>query len=735
MSKVTLLPIENMDQDFIQRKYIPSEKTECELRDTQAQIPQKRWRQLTAAEIERLRENNNVASCWNNIWVTDIFDASLLKNNTFYGLVRIGDISRHILQFDTLKLPVGITDSTLVSCDIGNQVAIHNVHYLAHCIIGDTCILSNIQEMTTTDCATFGNGIVKDEIPEKEPLWIDVMNEAGGRRILPFNGMIAADAYIWAKYVDDKNLQKRLVEITQNTCDSRRSFYSCIGDHTVIKNAVSLQDVIIGAHGYIKGVNKLENVTVNSSQEEPTLIGEGVMLTDGIVGYGCHVSSSAMAIRFVLGNRSNLKYGARLIHSFLGDNSTIACCEVLNNLIFPAHEQHHNNSFLIATVTQGQSNIAAGATIGSNHNSRSNDNEVQAARGFWPGLCSSIKHASRFASYTLLSKADFPSEMDIPFPFALVNNNTTSNELEVMPAYWWMYNMYALIRNSWKYQSRDKRIRKEQHIEYSPFAPDTMNEALHSRKLLEKWTAKAWLREQEKNISAYTGEELEKLGKTLLNGSKTDIEKLTIFGENIEKGNRNVHLLKVYEAYRAYGDMLWYYGVTNLISYFEHNPTATLASAINELNNKTVAQSEWINLGGQLMAETDVDMLRADIVCGKLNSWEQIHIRYNDLWKQYPLQKQQHAYSVLCYMLETETLCQEEWKKALEHSLRIQQYIADQTYYTRQKDYENPFLKCTFRNEAEKVAVLGTLEENAFIIQLREETALFIARVQAWLHK
>jgi len=34
----------------------------------------------------------------------------------------------------------------------------------------------------------------------------------------------------------------------------------------------------------------------------------------------------------VLGDNSKLAYGARLIHSFLGDNSTVSCCEVLNNL-------------------------------------------------------------------------------------------------------------------------------------------------------------------------------------------------------------------------------------------------------------------------------------------------------------------------------------------------------------------------------------------------------------------
>ena len=90
---------------------------------------------------------------------------------------------------------------------------------------------------------------------------------------------------------------------------------------------------------------------------------------------------------------------------------------MLNNLIFPAHEQHHNNSFLIASVVLGQSNMAAGATIGSNHNSRANDNEVQAGRGFWPGLCTSIKHSSRFASFVLLAKGDYPAELNIPLPF------------------------------------------------------------------------------------------------------------------------------------------------------------------------------------------------------------------------------------------------------------------------------------------------------------------------------
>jgi len=174
-------------------------------------------------------------------------------------------------------------------------------------------------------------------------------------------------------------------------------------------------------------------------------------------------------VRFILGNNSGLKYGARLINSFLGDNSTISCCEVLNNLIFPAHEQHHNNSFLIASCVMGQSNMAAGATIGSNHNSRANDNEIQAGRGFLARIMYQCKkHSSRFASFILLSKSDYPAELNIPLPFSLLNNNVNKDQLEVMPAYWCCIIMYALARNSWKFQNRDKRVSKASILNLIP---------------------------------------------------------------------------------------------------------------------------------------------------------------------------------------------------------------------------------------------------------------------------
>ena len=624
------------------------------------------------------------------------------------------------MEHDGLKLPVGITNSCIVSSDIGDDAAIHNVHYLAHYIVGDRCILFNIDEIYTTDTAKFGNGILKDGESEDKRIWISLMNEAGGRSILPFEGINTADAYLWAKYKDDKKLQENLVNITQNQFDVHRGYYGIIGSQTIIKNSCSIKNVKIGESAMISGVQKVETLTIHSSPDEPTQINDGIVLKDGIIGFGCKVISGSKAERFVLGNHSNLKYGVRLFDTFVGDNSTIACCEVLNNLIFPAHEQHHNNSFLIASLIMGQSNIAAGATIGSNHNSRANDNEIQAGRGFWPGLCSSLKHYSRFASFVLLAKADYAYELDIPLPFALLNNNVSKDQLEIMPAYWWLYNMYALARNTWKFKNRDKRKTISQHIEFDFLAPDTVEEMVKARQLLEIWTAKARLLQQGKSSESFSGDDLIELGKELLSNNELIVNKLEICGEGLEKSNRKVVIIKALRAYHAYGDMLYYYAINNLVEFLGSNKDATLDTVNKSLTSVKI--SKWINVGGQLMPEKDVDRLREEIGNGKFKNWHDIHNRYNQLWKKYPLEKQKHAYNILCDVLGSKSINKDQWNSSLDKAANIQDFICNQVSITRKKDYDNPFSQITFRNQEEMKAVNGKIEDNQFIKQIQEET-------------
>ena len=733
MERVTLLPPEALSDGWIDARYLPEGKDKYYIRNRQVTPPEGGWRHLHSDEIERLVKNNNTASSWDTLWVTDEFNPSVVKDNKFYGTVRIGRISNGALQYHDLRLPVGITNSSIHSCDIGDNCAIHDVHYLSHYIIGSHSMLFNIQEMSATDHAKFGNGIVKDGEPESVRVHIEIMNETGARSVLPFDGMIPADVYLWGKYVDDATLQQRLHDITQHTIDHHRGYYGEIGERCVIKNSSIIKDVKIGTDCYIKGASKLKNITINSSEKEPSQIGENVILVNGIVGYGCRIFYSCTAVKFILGNNSNLKYGARLINSIMGDNSTISCCEVLNNLIFPGHEQHHNNSFLIASIIMGQSNMAAGATIGSNHNSRTNDGELVAGRGFWPGLCSSVKHSSRFASFVLLAKGDYPAEMNIPLPFSLVNNSTSTNRLEVMPAYWWMYNMYALARNTWKYRTRDKRITKVQNIEFDTFAPDTMQEVVHARQLLELWVGKAYINalsheQRAMSIDNEDSKQVKKLGRRLLQGDRKIVDELTVLGEGIENSQREVHILKAYDAYHAYGDMLIHYAMSSIMD--DENLTINDLRTMVAETRGSKFEKQWINLGGQLITEEDLDILRQDICNGTLDTWNDIHHRYNELWERYPTDKLRHALYALCTILDTDVMTDDLWLQALSHEERIQRRISEQVYLSRKKDHDNSYRSATCRNAEEAQAIFGAPEDNKFVNLMREEMLINIRKIE-----
>ncbi|MBX5439802.1 MAG: DUF4954 family protein, partial [Thermoflavifilum sp.] len=572
MNKITKHPLQALGYHFIDPQYLPEGADEYYIRNQQN--PRRHYRQLTAYEIETLVRNNNTSDNWNHILVDDAFDPGLVKHCHFYGLVRIGKLEPYYLEFHNLRLAVGLYNSTICSSDIGDNVVINQVNYLSHYIIGNEVILTNVDEMATTDYARFGNGILKQGEPESHRIWLEICNENGGRKVLPFEGMLPGDAYLWSRFREDDLLMQRFMEFTARAFDHRRGYYGEVGDRTVIKSCKIIKDTKIGSDAYIKGANKIKNVTINSSAEAPSQIGEGCELVNGIIGYGCRVFYGVKAVRFVMASHSSLKYGARLINSYLGNNATVSCCEVLNSLIFPAHEQHHNNSFLCAALVMGQSNMAAGATIGSNHNSRGADGEIIAGRGFWPGLCVSLKHNSRFASFTLIAKGNYPAEINLQVPFSLLVHEESENRLKVMPGYWFRYNMYALARNAWKYQDRDQRTAKIQYLEYDFLAPDSVNEMLDALKIMAYSAGKAFHLHQH-NQTELSDDDYERLGHQLLEERHQVLQQIEVRYEGLEHSSRKNIFIKITEGYHVFKDMIHYYGMKNLLPFLANTKEIT----------------------------------------------------------------------------------------------------------------------------------------------------------------
>lgn len=720
MNEIRKKPFGAIGYNFIAPEFLPEGKDEYHLRNLQNRNGIS-YRNLTAYEIEVLVRNRNTSDDWNKIQVSDAFNPELVKNCKFYGLVRIGKLEALTLGYHNVYTPVGLYNSTIISCDFGDNVVISNVSYMSHYIIGSEVIIMNVDELHVTDHSKFGNGVMKEGESESVRVWLEVCNENAGRKILPFNGMLPGDAWLWSKFRDDARLMQCFREFTEKRFDKQRGYYGKIGDRTVIKNTSIIKDVWIGSDAYIKGANKMKNLTINSSPEAQSQIGEGCELVNGIVGYGCRIFYGVKAVRFFMASHSQLKYGARLINSFLGNNATISCCEVLNSLIFPAHEQHHNNSFLCAALIMGQSNIAAGATLGSNHNSRAADGEMIAGRGFWPGLCVSLKHNSRFASFTLIAKGDYTAELDIPLPFCLVSNDDSNNKLLVMPAYWFQYNMYALARNSVKYIDRDKRINKLQYIEYDYLAPDSINEIFTAIRLLEKFTGMAAAKNKK-----MSEEEAVARGAAILNDPASNLKELQVVAQGFENSNRITELIKVKEAYHIYKRLVVYYGISNMLKH------AATGSELDELEQHFAGaeRGPWTNIGGQLMPEQSLQQLLKNIHSNHVASWEDIHQFYQDQGEWYPDHKAAHAYASLLEITGEAQLTASLYASLLQQALETKEWMYEGIRQSRAKDYENSFRQMAYSNKEEMEAVLGRLDDNVFIRQQEEELLSFRRQVQ-----
>jgi hypothetical protein len=282
------------------------------------------------------------------------------------------------------------------------------------------------------------------------------------------------------------------------------------------------------------------------------------------------------------------------------------------------------------------------------------------------------------------------------------------------------------MRNSWKFQNRDNRLGPVQHIEFDFLAPDTVEEIFHARRLLEIWTAKARRKGQGLEDKGIDEDILAEEGRKLLTEEPELLEGLTILGENMEHSRRDVVILKAPQAWEAYRQMLVYYGVKNILDWLGEQ-----GAEPSEIRQALAGfkETNWVNIGGQLMPQTSFDRLRDDIRAGRLASWQAIHGAYDKHWQEYPQAKQRHAFATLLAVFQAEEFTADLWNNAIDQAREIQQFICQQTYQSRLKDFENPLRQTTFRHAEEMTAVVGTIDDNSFVKQVRQETTAFERRI------
>jgi carbonic anhydrase/acetyltransferase-like protein (isoleucine patch superfamily) len=543
--------------------------------------------------------------------------------------------------------------------------------------------------------------------------WSAVANEDGSRKVPLIPGLLPADTWLMSRFPECAAAASRIAPALASFPWPVRGEIGTIGDGAVLQSVSTVRQVHAGPGTRIEAVHRVSNAVLCSTAHEASSVSDGVILEDAVLGLGCAVRGNVVARRVLLGSHAKLLDGARVTDVVLGDNSTIAGAEVSNSLLLPFHEQHHQSSFLIAAHIEGQDNIAAGAVLGSNHNSRAADGELVAGRGFWPALRTSVKHSSRFAPFTLLARGDYGYELDVPYPFALVSRNPAADELVVMPGYWWLYNPYALFRNQQKFQRRDRRQVRMQPLEYRFMAPDTAEAILFARKRLVTLAA------------LQCGLPEERAATWLESAEGADA---VIPDPNLENGRRPAQIIKSGRAFLGYREMLVYYLGQCVVTGFQ----ADHSDMVQAAGLSTQASREWVVAGGQPTPAARAERIADDIRSGVFDSWDQVHEAWNRAWEEYAADRHGHALAVAAMLAGQALPAREQIAKLVEESTEVLAAAVRRAWKARRKDLENPFRRATRTDDLPPVSpaedpVCAALEEE------RESYSVTARQVSAFL--
>ncbi|MBR7080942.1 MAG: DUF4954 family protein, partial [Treponema sp.] len=376
--------------------------------------------------------------------------------------------------------------------------------------------------------------------------------------------------------------------------------------------------------------------------------------------------------------------------------------------------------------------------------------EMLAGRGFWPGLCSDFKFDSRFASFVLAAKGSYQNELNVTYPFSLLAPaSDEGGAVHIIPGYWFLYNMYAIVRNKYKFKSRDKRFVKVQHIETDPLAPDSIQEVegaitrlieLTSRYLKmnddeqKKMTEsnpkpELLLQYKKKAQEAKSEDELFQTAKDYLHQNKES--KFMVTDDRCQKKFGAV-IYKTAQGYTEYRRIVKYFAASSLIAWADENKCKDLNPELLSKVLQIPLYAEWSNVGGQVIPNAKIQELFEKIKDRTIDSWEQVHAYYDECQNEYVSFKARYAVHLLefLYSRPIQEFDAEVYRDIMEDVLYVSDRMLSSSFSSREKDYTNFFRSITFRNKEEMEAVLGTINDSVFLKDLKAATTEFDDRLR-----
>lgn len=254
------------------------------------------YRHLTEDEVLQLKSQSCLADDWRKVWVAEKFTTEYVHHTRFSGEVRLGVFETEFLLPGGIRKHAGLRHVTLHHVTVGDNCCIENVqNYIANYEIGHDTFIENVDIMLVDGVSKFGNGVE-----------VAVLNETGGREVLINDKLSAHLAYITTLYRHRPDLIARIKAITDFYSNKHASAVGTVGSHVMILNTGSIKNVRVGDYCRISGTCRLYNGSINSNEEAPVHIGDGVICDDFIISSGSSVDDGAMLTRCFIGQACKL---------------------------------------------------------------------------------------------------------------------------------------------------------------------------------------------------------------------------------------------------------------------------------------------------------------------------------------------------------------------------------------------------------------------------------------------
>jgi hypothetical protein len=426
---------------------------------------------LTNEHIRQLQQQSCTAEDWKTIHIAADCDLARIRNAHFLGTVCIG-ANRGTVSSHGVALPCGLLNVTIADCVIGNNVRIANVRtMLARYVVGDDVLIQDIGTMATSDNARFGNGQS-----------VDVVNEAGGRGTTIFNRLTAQVAYMLAMRRHNPELTRKLEAFIKDEIKKTRPDTGTVGNGARIVGCGSLIDVVVGPHASVDGAIQLQDGTINSCAEHPTIVGAGVHAREFIIAEGARVESGALLDKVFVGQ------GVKMGKQFSAENCVFfANCEAFHGeaaSVFagPYTVSHHKSTLLIAGIFSFYN--AGSGTNQSNHMYKLGPiHQGIFERGSKTGSFSYVLYESQIGAFSVVIGKHLTNINNPHLPFSYIMEK--GGESFLIPG----INLFSIgtVRDGEKWPKRDNRKMKEKRdlIIFDVFSPYVVEKMRRGRMELQ----------------------------------------------------------------------------------------------------------------------------------------------------------------------------------------------------------------------------------------------------------